>query len=373
MRLVPLAVKGRLRGSRLVALRHLEGLTQGDLASHLAVSQSFVSQLEKESKPLPTEIAKEACRHFQVPESFFTVAPDVSEVGITTFRKSAKASVRNENRVKTLFDEAARLFRIASFASSYRPVELDDLAVGDEEEAAYAIRRSLGIEVDEPIANATRLIERVGAGVIHGLAPLDSVVLDHHGISRPNLANDRPLIATVGAQPPAVARMTLMHELGHLLYDRSLATPIRRTRAPEELRAFRFAGAMLLPAKAIRSRVTESLTLHGYLRIKADYGVSVAAIIKRASDLGVITAGRSRSLFIQLSSQGWRRSEPVEVASEEALLLSQAVRRGVGKDVADVAAKTGVRESLVSHWTDLQTAQATEAQIIPLRPRTRHN
>ena len=65
----------------------------------------------------------------------------------------------------------------------------------------------------------------------------------------------------------------------------------------------------------IRQRVTENLLLHGYMRIKADYGISIAAIIRRAKDLGVITAARYRSLSIQISSQGWRLNEPVEVGS----------------------------------------------------------
>ena len=357
------------RGSRLVALRHLEALTQGELAAHLSVSQSFVSQVEKESKPLPIEVARDACREFGLPGSFFGISPDPSEIGVTTFRKSSKASRRDENQVKALFDEAARLFRLASDSSGYRIAALSQFATPDEEEAASLLRMSLGIGPHDPIPNATRMVERLGVGVIHALAPLDLTMMDHAGMSRPNAANDRPIVATVGAQPPAVGRLTLMHELGHLIYDSSLATPIRGTRAPEELRAFRFAGAMLLPASVVRSRVSESLTLHGYLRIKADYGISVAAVIKRASDLRAISPHRARSLFIQHSSQGWRRSEPVEVAAEEPLLMSQAVRRGLGSDVRAVSNTTGVRESLLAHWTDLEGDPETGALVIPFRDR----
>ena len=52
--------------------------------------------------------------------------------------------------------------------------------------------------------------------------------------------------------------------------------------------------------------MSESLNLHGYLPIKATYGISVGAIIMRARDLGILSADRARSLQIQLSSQGWR-------------------------------------------------------------------
>lgn len=355
------------RGSRLVILRHLEELSQGGLASRLSVSQSFISQVEKDFKPLPLDVAKLACREFHLPERFFTVPPDASEVGVTTFRKSSKASVRDERHANALFGEAARLFRMASASSGYRSVDLSQLAMADEEDAAEAVRAILGIDAGAPIPNATRALERLGAGVIQALAPLDSGNLDHDGMSRPNAVNDRPLVATVSAQPPAVSRMTLMHELGHLIYDASLAAPIRSTRSPEELRAFRFAGAMLIPATVVRSRITESLTLHGYLRVKADYGISVAALIKRASDLRVISPARARSLFIQHSSQGWRRSEPVEVAAEEPRLLSQAIRRGLGNATEVVAAQTGVRESLISHWTDLDERPGRQGKVIQFR------
>ncbi|KGN37277.1 XRE family transcriptional regulator [Knoellia subterranea] len=354
------------RGSRLVTLRHLEELTQADLASRLAVSQSFVSQVEKESKPLPLEVARQACIEFDVPEAFFTVPPDMSDLGVATFRKSSKASVRDEHHVKALFGEAARLFRLASESSNYRQVDLAALALVDEEEAAAAIRALLGLHPHDPIPNVTRALERLGAGVIHALAPLDRSLLDHDGISRPHLANDRPLVATVSDQPPAVTRLTLMHELGHLIYDRTLTTPIRSTRSPEERRAYRFAGAMLVPAAVVRKRITESLTLHGYLRVKADYGVSVSALIKRASDLRVISPDRARSLYIQHSSQGWRTSEPVEVAQESPRLLSQAVRRGLGGNTAVVATRSGVKESFIAHWTDLSSLPAAEAQVIPI-------
>lgn len=354
----------RLRGSRLLTLRHLEELSQGELASRLEVSQGFISQVEKGAKPFPVDVARVACAAFGLPMAFFSLPLDRSETGVATFRKTSRASVRDENYVKALHGEAARLFRAASESSGYRSADLLDLALPDEEDAAAATRDLLGVSPRDPIPNATRALERLGVGVIHALAPLDSSRADHAGISRPSTANDRPLVATVYEQPPAVARMTLMHELGHLIYDQALTDPIRGTRAPEELRAYRFAGAMLVPAGVMRSRVTESLTLHGYLRIKADYGISVRALIKRASELRIISPTRARSLYIQHSSQGWQRAEPVAVATEEPRLVAQAVRRGLGNSAAQVAERSGVKEDLVARWATLEREPERTAKVI---------
>jgi Zn-dependent peptidase ImmA (M78 family)/transcriptional regulator with XRE-family HTH domain len=361
-----LALEPSLRGSRFITLRHLDGLTQTDLASELGVTQSFLSQVEKGTKPLPADLARAAADRYDLPVEFFTVQMDPTEAGVATFRKSSKASVRDENLVMATYGEAARLFRIASEGSGYQEADIHGAITEDVEEAAGNVRSMLGLGPTDPMANATRAAERLGVGVINGLVPIERHSGMHDGISRPNAITNRPLIATVGEQPPAVARMTLMHELGHLLYDRDRTVPIRGTRSPEERRAFRFGGAMLIPASVVRTRITESLTLHGYLRVKADYGISVSALIVRACDLGVISAQRKRSLFIQLSSQGWRRAEPVPVAAEKPLLIKQATERGIATDARAVAHATGIRYRLIEQWTGMPTQQEV-ADVVPLR------
>jgi len=142
-----------------------------------------------------------------------------------------------------------------------------------------------------------------------------------------------------------------MHEAHHLIADRNLAGPITSTRSPEEQRAFHFAGAFLLPERVVRRRVSESLNLHGYLPIKADYGISVGAITRRALDLGMISSHRYRSLSIQLSSAGWRTNEPVDVADEKPLLLGQALRKAFGNQaVARASHVVGSDPEWILRW-----------------------
>lgn len=357
-----------LRGDRLIALRQMEGLTQADLAARLGVGQAFISRIEKEGKPLPLNLAQTAAAEFDLPVEFFTIPRDVTEVGTPTFRKTSKATVRAEAKVLRAFHEAARLFRIASEESGYRAAAIYEAASDDVEETATNLRSMLGVAPGGPLPNATRAAERLGVGVIHGLIPAVDEDGNHHGISCPSASVDRPLIATVGTQPPAVARLTVMHELGHVLFDRDLGVPIRSTRDPREARAYRFAGAMLIPATVVEQRVTESLTLHGYLRIKADYGLSVAAIVKRASDLHVITPQRARSLYIQMSSQGWRANEPVAVAPERHLLLGQAAEHGISSDSRVVARTVGAPYGDTARWTGLKPlGEPPLAKVVPLR------
>ena len=51
----------------------------------------------------------------------------------------------------------------------------------------------------------------------------------------------------------------------------------------------------------------------------------MAALIRRARDLGVISDYRYKELNIELSKAGWRSREPVEVPPERPRLLADVV------------------------------------------------
>lgn len=364
-----------LRGERLVVLRDLRGLTQNDLASELSVTQSFVSHVEKGTRPLPASVAATASERYRLPLSFFSVSDGATDLGQHTFRKKAKASVRDERRVKAQFNEAARLFFDLGVLLNFRTVNLPDPAEhsSDPEECAEALRSAAGLAPDEPIKNVTRLVERHGVGVIAQIDDSAAGVSDHIGISRPAQLNYRPLIAITPGLPGAVQRLSVAHEVGHLIFDRRLASPLSSTRAPEENRAYRFAGALLLPERVARKRITSTLSLHGYLPIKADYGISVGAAVRRGRELGIISPERYRSLSIQMSSQGWRTHEPVDVAEERPLLFGQIFDKAIGHDRRALGAdRYGIDPELLDRWLPAEpsTTAAPErnAKILTLRP-----
>lgn len=352
-----------LVGARLEALRDLKGLTQQELATAAGVSQGFLSRVQNGTRPLPRSMALELCAAYLLPLTFFQVAESETVTGQFTFRKKARASARDERRVKRLYSEASRLFAYISAESGYRTSNLPDPKDhnDDPEECAEALRSSAGLAPEEPVKNVTRLLERHGVGVISNLDEGFGEVADHVGISRPTERGDRPLVALVSELPGAVQRLSLGHEAGHWVFDRHLTTPLAGTRCPEEARAFRFGGALLLPEPVVRKRVTESLSLQGYLRVKADYGMSVGAICRRAKDLGVISPTRYRSLSIQLSSQGWRHDEPVDVAAETPRLVGQALQRVYGRRYVSRASDAhGIEQTLIRRWT--RTSPAADEQ-----------
>lgn len=341
-----------LRGERLRDLADLEGMTMKDLARSLDVTPAQISRIANGKAPLTAAVVERATDVYGLFPSFFAIVPLPQDHAAVTFRKRSTSTVTEDRRVAALFTEASRLWREASRRSGYKTADLPDPRDhdGNIEATAVAVREMDGLDEDDPVPNLTRMIERRGVGVINGLDPDRPDSDRHSGVSRPSRSEDRPLVATVNRQPGAVSRLTLAHELGHVVLDQDLATP-PSARSWEERRAFMFAGAILLPESVMRQRVDEGLTLHSYLRIKADYGVSVGAIITRAEKLGVISRRRARSLRIQLNSQGWRHDEPVDVPDEQIALLPQALERvwPVNTDMA-ASQDTGAARHLIQVW-----------------------
>ena len=127
-------------------------------------------------------------------------------------------------------------------------------------------------------------------------------------------------------------RFSAAHELGHVLVHTESKPLSREVREAE---ADTFASAFLLPREAMLDELSPALTLAGYSRIKARWGVSMQAVIRRSFDLGVIDRDRYRSLQIQISSRGWRKDEPVDIPKETPALPTPDIggfRRIVNRD-----------------------------------------
>lgn len=366
-----------LIGARIKALCELLGLSRVRLAEGVEMTPVQISKIESGSQRFTLEVAGHLARRYCVPFEFFTQRDPLAETVVPTFRKKARASVTEQKRSVRLAREATRVFARASAETGYRPFDFSDDPdlLDDVEQVAIEVRRAAGVGPEEPIANVTRVLERQGIGVINGLDPDDSRADTVTGVSLPSVHNQRPLVALVSSAPGAIARFTLAHEAAHHIWDKDLASPMTSTRDYREQRAHRFAGALLLPQSVVSRCITERTTLRGYLPVKADYGLSVGAIIMRARDTGAISTQRARSLQIQLSSLGWRDPaiEPVDVACERPLLLQQALSRVTDLGGIALGDYTGLPPQLVRHWMQLDSDPdgAPTAEIIDLASRRR--
>lgn len=183
-----------------------------------------------------------------------------------------------------------------------------------------------------PARSLTRWLEAAGSVVL--MIDLGNQRVD--GLSQ--WTADHPVLVINSANPTDRIRWTLAHEIGHLALHRNDATD------EMEREADAFAAEFLLPELLIRPEL-HNLTLGKALDLKREWGVSVAALVQRAHQLGVLSDARRTSLFKQLSARGWRVREPAsdEIAPERPELLQRInehlIRRGLTDD--EIAHMTG--------------------------------
>lgn len=72
-----------------------------------------------------------------------------------------------------------------------------------------------------------------------------------------------------------------------------------------------------MPAGEIRDQLTTSMDWPRLFELKRHWQVSLAALLRRARDLGRMTPATYLTAVKAASARGWRRSEPVPLESPE--------------------------------------------------------
>ncbi len=314
-----------LAGERVRTLRHLLDVSQGDLAAATGFSQTLISAVENGSRPATDALLDAIAAATSTPRSFFDVMPPELPPGTLRFRKLAGARRGDTRRAEALVGEAFRiavsLLTEAKYPSPSLPALTASPTADETEQLAEEVRYSLGIGADGPVRHVTRACERGGVAVVPLSFPGDDAAegeaLGHFGASHWPGGSDPALIGFFVGGPGDRQRYTLAHELGHLvLHSR------RRIVDDPEGEANRFAGAFLVPKhRAVEAFGGTPLTLTDFMHMKANWGVSIQALIMRGAHLGLIDDRRKTSLFKQLSARGWRKAEPVTVHPEHPMLM----------------------------------------------------
>lgn len=295
--------------SRIVQAREFRNLTQDQLAAQVGIMQGTLADIERGRKEPSEEVSQRIADALMMPLEFFQ--RDINPyfgVGTLEFRARANVSAKSK---KHAHQYASIVFELATFLANrltMPPLKLPHLD-DDPERAAAALRSELGVSPNGPIPNLTDVLERAGVFVF-ALPPLDSASFNGLDGFSAWAGNGRKLVPSIflcSDVPGDRARLTLAHEVGELTLS---DMPPGRAR---EAKANAFAGALLLPADAVREELVPPFTIADFARIKQRYKVSIQAALMRARQLEVISRQRYHSLFQQLSSRGWRKQEPPEL------------------------------------------------------------
>ncbi len=117
------------------------------------------------------------------------------------------------------------------------------------------------------------------------------------------------------------SRMDAAHELGHLVLHRS-DQPHGREHEDE---ASRFGAAFLMPRASLLAARFPTITLPPLIEYKRRWSVALSALVVRLHRLGRLSDWQYRSLFVELSSKGYRTREPNEMQRENSQVLQKVL------------------------------------------------
>jgi len=309
---------------RLRLARHLRGMRINELATRVGVTPAAVSQYENAyNRPSAPLVAKLSLA-LGLPADFFAAGrPLGATMDTQPFFRSLRSTPKYERNQAHAW--AALCADVARVLERHVRLPTPDIPVipFDEtttraaiEHAANEVRAAWGVP-SGPIADVVRLLE------IHGIVvsrlPFGSTKVDafsHNAAPRP------VVVLTDDKADTARSRLDTAHELAHLVGHGDAD----RADGHIERQATSFGASLLAPAQEIIDHLPRRFDLATLLDLKATWGISIAALLYRSKELGVMTEPTYRRAVTWMSANGFRTTEPGDIGPPETpVLLARAL------------------------------------------------
>lgn len=321
-------------GERLRMARRIRMLSLQEVADAVGITKTAVSKYENEKTAPNSSMLIQLSRVLQQPLEYFLRGPIQAELQ-PDYRRRASVSETSRERVEAevlewleRYLDVEQLYPAEAVGAFVHPFgqKRTVASEADIEQAALDLRREWHIG-DDAIENVTEMLEDHGikTGLINGVNGYDACAIA--------LDDGAPVIVAAKGRPADRQRFSLAHELGHLLLE-----PTDNLDCEKSMH--RFAAGLLVPAHVARRELGErrhALGLGELLSLKAKYGMSVLAWIRRARDLGIIGESSAKTLYMEASKRGWRTEEPdagllPETPQRMYRLVQRALAEGVITD-----------------------------------------
>lgn len=323
----------QLFAQRIKNARVMYGLTLDELCEKMGnlVSKQSISKYEKGVMMPENNVIVALAKALNVNlEYFFRPLSSINKV---EFRKKSTLSVKKQEQVKECVrDITERYITIEQLLginiSFQNPIE--DIVVEDcdgVENVVRELRKGWWTGLRN-LSNVVELLEDKGIKVL--MVDFD---MSFEGLSAWVNDNEFPVVVINRNMSVERIRFTAMHELGHLLLNIPSELPDKE----KEKICHRFANAMLLPKEALIEEVgnkRRGIALPELIAIKEQYGISVAAVLMRMRDLGIINNSYYKNFYISHISKD-RQEEKlggykgVEESNRFMMLLNRAVAEEV--------------------------------------------
>ncbi|MEU4361015.1 XRE family transcriptional regulator [Promicromonospora sp. NPDC023987] len=334
-------------GEVLETARRARGLSQHDVADAIGITQAALSRYEHDLRAPDRDVLSRLAEALGVTPSLLEHGERM-EGGIAVGshmrrRATARPTVWREleARLNMLRLHASRLMEEVSIRADRQIPTFDPIDTSPEA-AARMLRAQWRIPVG-PIHSLTNWLDAAGVLVVEDDFGTAARV---DGLSQ--WVGAYPVVLINSSAPTDRKRLTLAHELGHLVLHSEYVDE------DAELQANAFAAELLMPAAEITPILRGRMTLDTLLDLKRYWGTSMQSLIERAFTLGTITAQERSNLYKRLSARGMRTQEPAsnQLAPEVPRLARHIAEslHSKGLDAGEIAQLAGFsspRENLV--------------------------
>lgn len=304
-------MQSKIYGDRIRQARHLRKLLSKDMAVAMKWSPVRASRNEQSESLLVTDGELEGLsRLLRFPVNFFLMepAPEIAPPGLL-YRAPKRTTLRERDFLEEFGRFVAEAAELLNEQYRLPGVVLPTIPIGTEpEDAAHLVRAALKLAPKEPVGYLTHLVETAGVPVVVRLGESDLTDLEQDGpVDNPEQHSgcsawfgefaERPIVMMRSRQSWDRTRLTLAHELGHIVLHR------RGVTADAEEEAFRFAVELLAPISGVMADLPQYPTLSNLYPVKMKWGISIGALIRHLHRSGVFTQEQFRRLQAQMYSR----------------------------------------------------------------------
>lgn len=350
--------------------REIRRLQKIELATELGVTPSAITQFENGSVRPNAQTIGRISMALRFPASFFSHSNQLPVISSEQchFRRLQSSSQTERRQMVAITTIIAKLLSLIEQEIDIpieqvsphvveRPGNRDEI-----EHAAVTLRKAWGLGLG-PIANLVELLEAKGILVLRLLDDCDRV--DAFSL----YVDSRPVIfLNTQKGSSSRSRYDAAHELGHLI----MHTDCKPGDQDQEDEANQFASAFLMPTESFLPECPHRLVWPHFLALKARWRVSLAALVRRARDLGRISDHTYRRAYMQINQHGWRQAEPDEPAIEWPTVLPQAFNllRQAGWSFDSVANHLNVAQADLEKWVYADSAEMQHSPPASLREKS---
>lgn len=328
-------------GKRLKTARTLKGMSISELAEALDLQRQTVSMYEsgKISNPDFPKVQRMS-QLLNFPIDFFLGSDTelVKAAPSTYFRSllTTNKKYRYEQEIKISF--VTTIYAYLTEYVTFPHVNLPDVCDTDNiEDIAIKLRECWNLGYG-PIDNLIFYAEK--NGII--LTSVETSTNDIDAFSQKIYINDEErYIVALSKNKSTAARLhfDVAHELGHIMlhdWEDDIENISPSEFRDREQQANDFASAFLLPKETFIKEVgAYADKLNYYIELKKKWKVSIAAMIRRAKNLELISYDKYQALMRQMQKMGIRKCEPLDdiLVTAQPSLLKTAVEMLINDNV----------------------------------------